>query len=346
MENLSATNIKKRESAIDVIKVLACLLVIGFHFFTDANYYKTLLTGEKLFALTTIRWVFNTCVPLFLIVTGYLLMHYTIKKGYYKRLFRIMYEFTAASLIVALLYFATTGQSIAFIARIKNLLYFNDFVTIYLGLILLSPFINLAYQGIKEKRGKQIFILVLVLLVGVPAILNGTQKNMYAGWTGLYCVAYYVIGGYIAEFRPKIKPVYLLSVITGIAVLHSAIIFISSPDELFRYYTGNYESILTLSMATCIFLLLYNIKINKKWPLTVLKAISECTLSIFLVSDFTDAVADKVIGLTGSFLGNFPKILFVVPLSFMLALPLAMVIRYFYKMIQYFHKKRKSAVIR
>ena len=113
---------------------------------------------------------------------------------------------------------------------------------------MLSPFINKVYHCLKEKRDKQILIFILILLIGAPALINGVihingATNMYSGWSALYSVAYYVIGGYIAEYRPKIKVLYLIGLIIGTCALHSIIIFTFSPDGLFRYYAGNYERV-------------------------------------------------------------------------------------------------------
>ena len=61
---------------------------------------------------------------------------------------------------------------------------------------------------------------------------------------------------------------------------------------------------------------------------------SECTLSIFLLSSFTDYMSLKIIGITGGFLNIFPIILLHVPFSFIMALIISIFIRYSYKFIK------------
>ena len=62
----------QRNIGLDLTRILAFLSVIGVHFFLNTDFYKIPLRGKRMLALATLRTSFMVCVPLFLLLTGYL----------------------------------------------------------------------------------------------------------------------------------------------------------------------------------------------------------------------------------------------------------------------------------
>ena len=62
----------KRVAGLDIIRALAVLFVISVHYFKNTIFYSIPMTGKTMIILNSLRWLFFICVPLFMILTGYL----------------------------------------------------------------------------------------------------------------------------------------------------------------------------------------------------------------------------------------------------------------------------------
>lgn len=64
---------KKRESGIDLLRLIASLFVVGFHSFLYNGYYYHPQHGAAMLFFGSARWLFTSCNGIFLMLTGYLL---------------------------------------------------------------------------------------------------------------------------------------------------------------------------------------------------------------------------------------------------------------------------------
>ena len=62
----------KRDIGIDIVKTIAILSVVGVHFFLNTKFYRVNLDNTNLFIQTIIQQICLTCIPLFVMSTGYL----------------------------------------------------------------------------------------------------------------------------------------------------------------------------------------------------------------------------------------------------------------------------------
>ena len=72
---------KKRNSSIDIIRLVALFGVVGVHFFLNTGFYEIQVSGAKLFFAITVRSFFMYCVPLFIMITGYLMNKKTLSRN-------------------------------------------------------------------------------------------------------------------------------------------------------------------------------------------------------------------------------------------------------------------------
>lgn len=63
---------RKRDLRLDIIRCIAAFSVISVHFLSHIQYYEASMEGRRMFLMTLMRTAFMVCVPLFLILTGYL----------------------------------------------------------------------------------------------------------------------------------------------------------------------------------------------------------------------------------------------------------------------------------
>lgn len=95
---------KQRNSALDVIRCTALFCVIGTHFFLYNGYYDHPVAGFPMYFLTILRSFMTLCVPLFLLLSGYLSLGKTYRPGYFQKLIPIVVIYVLASLACGLFY--------------------------------------------------------------------------------------------------------------------------------------------------------------------------------------------------------------------------------------------------
>ena len=147
---------QKRNLNIDLIKVLAVFLVVLVHFFNRTGYYG-LPSRSPLMLFATFIWsVAMACVPLFLIATGYLMKNAKYSKKFFTNLLRVVGYYAAAVVVLTI----TDKQAHGFgLIRVffENLFTFNHYswyVNMYIGLYLMSPMLNAAFESLKTKKNQ------------------------------------------------------------------------------------------------------------------------------------------------------------------------------------------------
>lgn len=97
--------IQKRFPALDMIRIFALFCVISIHFFLHSGYYSIPVAGGRMYIATVMRTAFRVCVPLFLMLSGYLMNRKKASREYYFKLTRIIGEYVLAS-ICCMVYYA------------------------------------------------------------------------------------------------------------------------------------------------------------------------------------------------------------------------------------------------
>ena len=217
---------KKRNINMDVIRCLALFFVVCVHSFAYTGFYSTKVVGLKLFGLCTLRDFFMICVPLFMILSGYLMKNKKIEKAFYFKIIRVIAIYVFASICCVLFRSIYLGESYSLKSSILSILDFSGaqyawYVEMYLGLFLIIPFLNLVYGNLENKKKKQALLVILFIITVLPNILNIFQFNIKwflnpsisrkyfkifpSWWSEIYHITYYFVGCYLREYELNIK---------------------------------------------------------------------------------------------------------------------------------------------
>lgn len=325
---------KQRVSGIDLVKSFAIFFVISVHFFLNTKFYQTPIVGGNMFLQLNMRWLFFTCVPLFLIVTGYLQCEKSFNMKYMAKLGNLLLSYVLISLISIWYRISMLGESYTIKSIVKVVLNFTGngyswYIEMYIGLFLLIPFLNLLINNLSTKKNKLYFILVLMLLCSVSEF--GLLSDY---WSILYPILYYMIGAFIRQNQIKIPKLLNLNIIILLIVIESIItgIFANRYNyNLFGILFDGYGKILTLVLSVLIFLCIYDLKIQNKKVLVLIKNISETTFEIYLFSFIFDLYFyQKFMNMFYNSQQQFLKYYFlIVPLVFIFSYFSAYVFKYF-----------------
>lgn len=79
-----------------------CALCNKYSLFYHTGYYSTTADNVPMYFATVLRTLFSVCVPLFMILSGFLLCNKTLKKGYYSGIRKtiIVYILVAIACII------------------------------------------------------------------------------------------------------------------------------------------------------------------------------------------------------------------------------------------------------
>ena len=239
--------IKNRNYSLDLLRVIACYLVIQQH--ASEFYYigegGTVVTGSNTFWIGIITTLCRSSVPLFVMLSGFLLlpMQDKISTFFRKRFTRIVYPFIAWCVLYAGYYVLSRGDSFSQMAlnilhipvnfgcEIGHLWYIYMLIGLYLVTPIISPWLQQA-----SKRELEGYLGLWIITTFLPyihlvypevlgeAFWNDTPLLYY--FTGF--IGYFILGYYLKRFGYPSAALSWIILIVGFAL--SAGIFCSRID--------------------------------------------------------------------------------------------------------------------
>lgn len=287
-----------KRASINLIKCVAAFLVVFVHSFLTGGYYETPMQGEIMAALTFLRWIALDCVPLFMIATGYLFWGRCDAINIYKKII------PTYLLVVVVAIFSYIVDFFAYKTIVTQETIWNDlvslynswYVAMYLGLLLLIPFLNKIWSEISYQYRK-ILIVSLLVLTALPTINSEISFPTY--WVSLYPITYYFCGmalreGYLSAKNRVFVPLFIVT-----TLLQTLLSMTNNPGSLFEWnlfgsYECNYNSLIVVVSSVLLFCILLNIRIKNKQLKKLLELGGKNTLGVYLISVFiTDNLVYK-----------------------------------------------------
>lgn len=354
-----------RNASMDIIRIVAAFTVLSVHFFLHNGFYSQIVEGVPMYIMVLMRTLFSVCVPLFMILTGYLMSHKTLSRKYYSGISKTLIVFVLATLACMIFKAVHDNEPLSLKSFILGTLDFTGanyswYIEMYIGLFLLVPFLNLAYNKLKNKRQKQVLVLTLVFLTIIPTLFNifnfdnpawwsdpkssdTFAKLVPSWWMGFYPIAYYFTGCYIREYGIKLKTRSML-------VLFLLAILIFGTFNFYRSYGTTFKSGIYVYwygfepyiLSVLLFVLLSRIKtdnMNEKVKFVLWK-VSDLALGIYLISYIFDMLVypvlnEKITTMTD----RLPFYFVTVPIVFICSMLASAVLNIAAKYIQIFFKK-------
>ena len=357
--------LQSRNASMDIIRIVAAFTVLSVHFFLHNGFYSQIVEGVPMYIMVLMRTLFSVCVPLFMILTGYLMSHKTLSRKYYSGISKTLIVFVLATLACMIFKAVHDNEPLSLKSFILGTLDFTGanyswYIEMYIGLFLLVPFLNLAYNKLKNKRQKQVLVLTLVFLTIIPTLFNifnfdnpawwsdpkssdTFAKLVPSWWMGFYPIAYYFTGCYIREYGIKLKTRSML-------VLFLLAILIFGTFNFYRSYGTTFKSGIYVYwygfepyiLSVLLFVLLSRIKtdnMNEKVKFVLWK-VSDLALGIYLISYIFDMLVypvlnEKITTMTD----RLPFYFVTVPIVFICSMLASAALNIAAKYIQIFFKK-------
>ena len=289
---------KERKLNIDILKCIAIVFVVGVHFFLHTNYYGQSFTFKSIFLSSFIWMILMTCVPLFIMTTGYLMKDKTYSEDYFIKLLPVIgiYALTAA----VYTFFDMRVVNEEYLGKLfENIFSFSHYawyVNLYIGLYMLIPFLNAGFNSLTSRKNQVVVLGILVLFTIVPptlSLLNNNEQNFMIlphiipdYWKGLWPITYYLLGAFLASSKKKSSFKELVFVIFILDIL--SVFGLAAISE--TTFGIEYTVLPVFLLSSLIFYSVIHLKVSIKneWLKRVVLFISKNTLPIYLLSVIGD----------------------------------------------------------
>lgn len=294
-----ATN---RLAGLDIIRCFAIFSVIAGHFFVlNTPFRETIFDASGMFGQGLVYLLFNaTGVPLFIMMTGYLNAHKVeCNRKYYKGMGRVLISYLLFSVITILFRKYYLYEDLTWIQWGLKILDFSAipygwYIEMWIGLYLLTPFLNLLYKAIPTQKQKLILLVTLYVLTALPDLLNRYGLHLVPGfWQSVFPLTYFFIGRYIREYEPELKGKKILVAIIAIlaiCAINPVFTMLFTKEHIMIYITGGSNSVFGTIVAVLTFILLYKSDIRNVWTKKVLTRISLLSLDMYLCCYIFDKI--------------------------------------------------------
>ncbi len=288
----------KRNVNMDLVRILAVFSVISVHFFMNTGFYKIKIDSVFSYFAVTARTLFMICVPLFMILTGYLMCRKTLSKKYYGGIVKILIVYVLISIAVWVFRNIHLKENVDFWNFIQgtlngSMVWYAWYMEMYFGLFLLIPFLNLIYNGLESKNKKIVLIATFLVLTMAPSFINDDIDIIPNFWVVLYPVTYYFIGAFIREFGVEIKKRYIFIIFIICLFAFGGFNFYKSYGLNFQWKSYcNWMGFENVIDSTLIFILISKLNLERL-PLFIKKCmgkISSLALGIYLASCIFDKI--------------------------------------------------------
>lgn len=286
---------ERRAFGPDVVRASAAVLVLAVHFFMNTGFYGQPLVRKGMLLSAAARMACMTCVPLFLLLSGYLCGSRRWSRGYLRGLLPVVSVYLVSAVVCLAFRMLWGGEEISPPGFVRRVLDFSAvpyawYVEMYLGLYLLMPFVNAAWNGLEEE-GRRALTAVLIALTALPALTNLAGQLLPDWWTGLYPLTYYVVGLRLRERPIRARGAALLAGWLGLGALTALLRWVMAHGGCFVWAAvSDWGSVLVLGETVCLFSLLLRCT-GEGWPSPLrwlVRRAAKLSLPIYLMSYLTD----------------------------------------------------------
>lgn len=279
-----------RDSNVELLRIFAIMGVVVLHY--NGYFALSLVEPNSLnfYILIFLEGLFICAVNLFVLISGYFLSSTTKRKSV--KAIELVVQVIAMSAVTYIVSFIISHH-FSFKGLALSLVPNNYFVTLYITLYLISPYINLALSRLSEKFFLVLLAVLFVLFAVWPTVMDVIVELTGKNYNGLYTtnsggsqfgysiinfVLMYITGAFLRRKAPVVKKRFC---ILGI-VLTAVLIFIWQlyMPSIARAYCNP----LVVLLAVLVFLLFRGFNFKSRLINTLSKSSFTCFLihGIFL----------------------------------------------------------------
>ena len=299
--------LKKPEIAlnVDLIRTVAIVLVILLHASIEAVPDLDIMSSEGVqlwWASNVYNSIARSCVPLFIMLTGALLLQASktdepMRVFFKKRWNRIGLPVIFWGAVYLAWDFTIRGQPLTLTSFLQDLLagpYIHFwYVYVLVGLYLITPLVRVFVSYAEWKLARYFFFIWFIGTGVAPLLTLSESIRAQATWfsdnvfilTGL--VGYFILGAYIDKLRMHKSVLYLGLILSTVWTIIGTYALINKLGEFYGQFFFSASSFSVIAASISLFIILATFskqKIQERYLFgrRALRVISENTLPIYL----------------------------------------------------------------
>lgn len=314
---------KKRYRFLDLIKMIAIYLVCFYHC-AKLNYNITADGDAGLYLNYFTKVITSTCVPLFFMVNGALLLNkdYDLQK-HIKKTAKLIVRIFIWAILLLTAYLLINGERIGIVQFIKEIVTWEKgslrmlwFLQALTGIYVVFPIIKSIYSNQKIlKYGLCMAVFFTFGLNFIDMVLNVIQigivgELVYDGLASAllgrfhllnsygYAIVYFILGGLLLKkindksLNVSGKKLIIASVLSAFIMFGYGVLLSGKTGYLFDVSWKGYDTVMTLIISGSIFIILAKSE-HRIGDNRILTMISDNTLGIYLVHYTIDMITGR-----------------------------------------------------
>lgn len=263
-----------RQPNIEAIRIMAMAFIVFGHISATLCYYTQCSDLEKV-CLDLSR--IGVCsVDLFILISGYFLIDRT--KVNLKRILKILFETIFYCFTITFLFYlfgkATLYDCLSSLNPMAPTRFNYWFVTKYIGLILLQPFLSRLAVSLSKVQYKALLVVLLLLTTNLTLLFPfGTL--FCSGWTLWWFITLFFVGGYLKLHQLSDSVPIWKCIVTWLVC--AILIVVLQESTIFNC---SYNSVITLSLAVATFCIFRKIEIHND---RIIRFIAPNVFAVFLI---------------------------------------------------------------
>lgn len=274
---------KQRNSAMEVLRILAMFLIIFSHYISHGT---GIITDNSLGNIVSLLFqAGNIGTDIFILLSGYFLIN---SKFNFKKVFTLIFQVAFYSITIYLMCLLISAQSFSLKDAITSLLPTSFsaywFFTTYIVMYLLSPFLNHFLNSVSRETHLKVMITTALLWIILPTFTT----RSFAGNELTLFLTLYIIGAYMRKYPnnviTKSKNDIILIVFCSFFISLFAIGILKILPSLSEYSTYFYSKQSLFAVLISMGLLSYFSKV-KPFYSKALNSIASTTFGVYLIHD-------------------------------------------------------------
>lgn len=284
-----AENLSERAYGLDMLRFISMLGIIGLHVINGGGYLRAASSTTQLIAVRVVLVLCYCSANTFAMLTGYL---YASKERHNSTNLISLLAATFFYCVVILTFFICFKPELFQERRLyayalcPPLMGRYWYLTSYLLLFVMIPYINVLLKTLGEKQFTRMLFLLLLLFSFATTFASTDFFKVYSGYSPVWLVFCYVCGAYIYRSKGRTivknkKCVLAMFFVNTAVVVVSCFWPLSSFLGTVELY--GYTSPFMLANAAILLVIFSDISIEKRVFRKLTKSLSKCSFGVYII---------------------------------------------------------------
>ena len=339
--------ILQRKLGLDALRVITMLMIVALHYFFHGGMLNIIAIKNLSNVITWgLEAAFIVAVNCYVFISSYFLVKSQFK---IKKIIKLVVEVLFYSILIYIIFVLTGKKELTIDNIITNFLPILNkkywFITVYLAMYVLSPFLNRLIYNMDKNTHKNLIIILICIFSIWPSVMPFADTfDKTNGYSLYWFIVIYFIGAYVRIYKDekenkKYKYLSCYILIAAIMFVSKFILYylysrykILKVDYSWTFY--KYNSITVLASSFCLFMFFKNLNIRNKIISKIILITSPLTFGVYLIHDnpyVREILYTKILHTNNYFSSN--KYLIVALLSIITVFTICSIIDYLRMML-------------